>query len=53
MGTDEVDPIVGNLSYVSPLAQALLGKDIGDKIAVGAIAEEIVGVCEHPEVHQP
>lgn len=52
VGTDEGDPKIGKLSYVSPLAQALLGKEIGDKIAVGANDEEIVSIC-NPEGHDP
>jgi transcription elongation GreA/GreB family factor len=32
------------LSYVSPLAQALMGKEIGDAVAVGPSEEKIVGI---------
>src|SRR6185503_19367972 len=44
VGTDEVDPTKGTLSYVSPLAQALMGKEIGDTITIGGNDEEIVDV---------
>ena len=53
VGTDEGNPKIGKLSYVSPLAQGLLGKEIGDKIKVGTSEEEIVGICEHAEGHDP
>ena len=43
VGTDEGDPAQGTLSYASPLAQALMGKEIGDTVAWGR-AEEIVGI---------
>src|SRR5436190_10911052 len=36
VGTDEGDPARGTLSYASPLAQALMGKEIGDTVVVGA-----------------
>jgi transcription elongation GreA/GreB family factor len=44
VGIDEADPKKGTLSYVSPLAQALMGKEIGDAVAVGPNEEEIVGI---------
>ena len=43
-GIDEADPKKGTLSYVSPLAQALMGKEIGDAVAVGPSKGEIVGI---------
>jgi transcription elongation GreA/GreB family factor len=45
VGTDEGDPTRGTLSYASPLAQALMGKEIGDTVVVGAREEEIIGVA--------
>jgi transcription elongation GreA/GreB family factor len=45
VGTDEGDPSQGTLSYASPLAQALMGKEIGDTVVVGAHEEEIVQVA--------
>ena len=45
VGTDEGDPSQGTLSYASPLAQALMGKEIGDTVVVGAYEEEIVQVA--------
>jgi transcription elongation GreA/GreB family factor len=44
VGTDEADPTKGTLSYVSPLAQSLMGKEIGDTITIGGNDEEIVDV---------
>ena len=42
VGEDEANPAQGTLSYVSPLAQALLGKSVGDEVRVGATDAEIV-----------
>ncbi|MGZ3273052.1 MAG: transcription elongation factor GreA [Caulobacteraceae bacterium] len=40
VGEDEADPATGKISYVSPLAQALLGKEEGDVVqAVGSEVE--------------
>jgi transcription elongation GreA/GreB family factor len=44
VGIDEADPKKGMLSYVSPLAQALMGREIGDAVAVGPSEGEIVGI---------
>ena len=41
VGEDEAEPAKGALSYVSPLAQALLGKRVGDEAVAGAHAFEI------------
>ncbi len=35
VGEDEADPTSGTLSYVSPLAQALIGKGVGDSVQIG------------------
>jgi transcription elongation GreA/GreB family factor len=44
VGEDEADPAKGSLSYVSPLAQALMGKEVGDVIPVGQGEAEIVAI---------
>lgn len=44
VGEDEADPTKGKLSYISPLAQALLGKEIGDTIPVGSMSAEIIKI---------
>ena len=35
VGEDEADPAQGSLSYVSPLARALIGKEEGDYVTIG------------------
>ena len=44
VGEDEADPSVGTLSYVSPVAQALMGKQVGDVVEAGAGEAEIVEI---------
>ncbi len=41
VGEDEADPASGSISYVSPMARALLGKAIGDEVQVAGAAVEI------------
>jgi transcription elongation GreA/GreB family factor len=45
VGEDEADPAQGKLSYVSPVARALLGKRVGDVVRAGASDAEIVGIA--------
>jgi len=45
VGEDEADPEKGSVSYVSPLAQALLGKRVGDEAKVAGQDVEIVGIA--------
>jgi transcription elongation GreA/GreB family factor len=35
VGEDEADPSNGSISYVSPLAKALLGKSVGEEVKAG------------------
>ena len=44
VGEDEADPARGSVSYVSPLARALLGKSVGDDVLVNGAEVEIVAV---------
>ena len=44
VGEDEADPSAGTLSYVSPVAQALMGKQVGDVVEAGASEAEIVEI---------
>jgi transcription elongation GreA/GreB family factor len=44
VGEDEADPSAGTLSYVSPVAQALMGKQVGDVVEAGAAEAEIVDI---------
>lgn len=41
VGEDEADPAKGTLSYVSPLANALMGKQKGDSVRIGSNIFEI------------
>jgi transcription elongation GreA/GreB family factor len=41
VGEDEANPSAGTLSYVSPVAQALMGKQVGDVVEAGAAEAEI------------
>jgi len=44
VGEDEADPAKGSISYVSPLAQALMGKEVGDVIPIGQTQAEIIKI---------
>jgi transcription elongation GreA/GreB family factor len=44
VGEDEADPAQGSISYVSPLARALLGKALGDVAAINGAEVEVVAV---------
>ena len=44
VGEDEADPAKGSVSYLSPLARALLGKSVGDVVRVNGAEVELVGV---------
>ncbi len=44
VGEDEADPAKGSISYVSPLAQALLGTRVGDTVRAGREDAEITGI---------
>jgi transcription elongation GreA/GreB family factor len=44
VGEDEADPAQGSVSYVSPLARALLGKEVGDEAVVVGGAVEITAI---------
>lgn len=45
VGEDEADPAKGTLSYVSPLAHALLGKAVGDTVVAGSGEVEILTIA--------
>ena len=42
VGEDEADPKAGLISYVSPLAKALMGKAVGEQLPFGAHSAEIL-----------
>lgn len=44
VGEDEADPKAGLISYVSPLAKALMGKEVGDRLPFGAQTAEIIAL---------
>ena len=44
VGEDEADPKAGLISYVSPLAKALMGKGAGDVLPFGAHSAEILSL---------
>ncbi|MDB5462388.1 MAG: transcription elongation factor protein [Phenylobacterium sp.] len=44
VGEDEADPAKGSVSYLSPLAGALLGKTVGDVAALNGAEVEVVAV---------
>lgn len=44
VGEDEADPAHGTLSYVSPLAQAILGKPVGETVEAGGRESTIVEI---------
>jgi transcription elongation GreA/GreB family factor len=45
VGEDEADPARGTISYVSPVARALLGKQVGEVVRVGQSDIELVANC--------
>jgi transcription elongation GreA/GreB family factor len=45
VGIDEADPAAGTLSYVSPMAQALMGRAVGDTVRVGGHEIELVKIA--------
>ena len=44
VGEDEADPAAGTVSYVSPVARALIGKAVGDMGVIGGQEVEIVAI---------
>jgi transcription elongation GreA/GreB family factor len=48
VGEDEADPVRGLLSWVSPLARAMMGKGVGEDIRAGATEAVITGISAQP-----
>ncbi|HZZ89672.1 MAG TPA: transcription elongation factor GreA [Caulobacteraceae bacterium] len=44
VGEDEADPAQGRISYISPLAAALLGAEVGDAVSLAGGEVEILAV---------
>ncbi len=45
VGEDEADPAKGSLSYVAPLARALVSKNVGDTVEVNGQEIEILDIA--------
>jgi transcription elongation GreA/GreB family factor len=45
VGEDEADPRNGSISYVSPVARALIGKAAGDVVSVGDREIEVLSIA--------
>jgi transcription elongation GreA/GreB family factor len=45
VGEDEADPKAGSISYVSPIARALIGKGVGEVASLGEHELEIVAIA--------
>ena len=45
VGEDEADPANGSVSYVSPLARALMGKSVGDGVVIVGGEAEILAIA--------
>jgi transcription elongation GreA/GreB family factor len=44
VGEDEADPKAGLISYVSPLARSLMGKEVGERLPFGTQTAEIIAL---------
>jgi transcription elongation GreA/GreB family factor len=44
VGEDEAEPSRGTVSYMSPLARALMGNQVGDVLRVGRSEAEILAI---------
>jgi len=45
VGIDQADPAAGTLSYVSPMAQALMGRTVGEAVRVAGAEVEIIAIA--------
>jgi transcription elongation GreA/GreB family factor len=45
VGEDEADPKAGSISYVSPVARAVMGKAVGDEVTAGNQTIEITAIA--------
>ena len=48
VGEDQADPAKGSISFLSPVGQALLGREVGDEVTVdiprGRVTYEVIGI---------
>lgn len=45
VGEDEADPKSGSMSFVSPVASLIMGKAVGDAVAIGDAELEIISIA--------
>ena len=45
VGEDEADPAKGSVSYISPLARAVMGKAAGDAVSVAGSEVEVLAIA--------
>jgi transcription elongation GreA/GreB family factor len=45
VGEDEADPASGKISYVSPVARGLMGRQVGDIVKIGNSELELVAIA--------
>lgn len=45
VGEDEADPASGSISYVSPIARRLIGKEVGDVVSMGDDELEVTAIA--------
>ena len=45
VGDDEADPTAGLISYVSPLARAVMGRQVGEMVAIAGDDAEILAIA--------
>ena len=45
VGEDEADPSAGTISYISPLAKAVVGREVGENVTVAGRDLEIVDIA--------
>jgi transcription elongation GreA/GreB family factor len=45
VGEDEADPKAGSISFVSPVARAMMGKAVGDVVGSGSQEIEIIAIA--------
>ena len=45
VGEDEADPKAGSVSFVAPVARALMGKAVGDVVSLGEHELEVVAIA--------
>lgn len=45
VGEDEADPAGGSISFGSPMARALMGREVGDEVSVAGATVEIIAIA--------